>query len=119
MERGSFCRCGNISAMKRIALLSASVISVLVILSAASFGEDEAKKIPAMPAAVSGNAVASVKGGLEIFSMMGVGPRKTWDDVTNQVYVLDLGHPKWREGPTVPGTAGAGRASPRSPSAIR
>jgi hypothetical protein len=38
--------------------------------------------------------------------MMGVGPRKTWDDVTNQVYTLDLAHPKWREGRTVPGVVG-------------
>ena len=43
-----------------------------------------------MPAAVSGNAVASVKGGFQLFSLMGVGPRKTWDDVTNQIYVMTL-----------------------------
>lgn len=79
----------------------------LVLLCAASvLGSDDVKKVPSMPAAVSGNAVASLKDGLEIFSMMGVGPRKTWDDVTNQVYVLDLAHPKWREGRTVPGVAG-------------
>jgi N-acetylneuraminic acid mutarotase len=59
-----------------------------------------------MPAAVSSNAVASLKGGLEVFSMMGVGPRKTWDDVTNQVYILRLSSGKWREGRGVPGVAG-------------
>jgi hypothetical protein len=82
-------------------------VLIIVLLCAASvLGSDDVKKVPSMPAAVSGNAVASLKDGLEIFSMMGVGPRKTWDDVTNQVYVLDLAHPKWREGRTVPGVAG-------------
>jgi N-acetylneuraminic acid mutarotase len=37
---------------------------------------------------------------------MGVGPRKTWDDITNQVYILNLAHPKWRDGRTVPGVGG-------------
>src|ERR1700688_2381625 len=82
--------------MRKLPFLIFLLFSVAV-----AFGSDE-KNIPSMPAAVSGNAVASVRDGLEIFSFMGVGPRKTWDDVTNQVYVLDLGHPKWREGRTVP-----------------
>jgi N-acetylneuraminic acid mutarotase len=59
-----------------------------------------------MPAAVSSNAVASLKGGLELYSLMGVGPRKTWDDITNQVYVLHLASGKWSAGRPVPGVAG-------------
>jgi len=93
--------CGNISAMKRPPFLI-----VLLLCAATLPGADDQKKIPDMPAAVSGNAVAALGGGLEIFSMMGVGPRKTWDDITNQVYTLDLAHPKWRQGRTVPGVAG-------------
>src|ERR1700740_1093290 len=83
--------------------LSAALFPVLgaVILLAA-----DASKIPPMPAAVSSNAVASLKGGLELFSMMGVGPRKTWDDITNQVYVLHLASGKWSDGRSVPGVAG-------------
>ena len=38
-------------------------------------------KIPAMPNAVTSNAVATLKGGLEIYSVMGLGSKKTWDDV--------------------------------------
>jgi len=64
-----------------------------------------------MPAAVAGNAVADIKGGLEIFSLMGVGPRKTWDDVTNKIYSMDLGHPRWIEGRPVPGLVGRLNAS--------
>jgi N-acetylneuraminic acid mutarotase len=63
-------------------------------------------KFPPMPAAVSSNAVASLKGGFELFSIMGVGPRKTWDDVTNQVYTMSLSHAKWHQGHPVPGVAG-------------
>jgi N-acetylneuraminic acid mutarotase len=66
----------------------------------------DAPRIPPMPAAVSSNAVASLKGGLQLFSMMGVGPKKTWDDVTNQVYVLRLASGKWSDGRSVPGTVG-------------
>jgi N-acetylneuraminic acid mutarotase len=86
--------------MKKLRILAA-----LLLCAATLFSADE-KKIPPMPAAVSGNAVASLKDGLEIFSMMGVGPRKTWDDVTNQVYIMNLAHAKWTEGRTVPGVVG-------------
>jgi N-acetylneuraminic acid mutarotase len=82
------------------------LLITLSLLTATMLGADEEKKIPPMPAAVSGNAVASLRNGLEIFSLMGVGPRKTWDDVTNRVFTMDLAHPKWREGRAVPGVAG-------------
>ena len=77
----------------------------LILCAATVLGADE-KKLPPMPAAVSGNAVASLKDGLELFSMMGVGPRKTWDDVTNQVYIMNLAHATWSEGRPVPGVVG-------------
>lgn len=79
---------------------------LLLALCAAILLAADASKIPPMPAAVSSNAVASLKGGLELFSMMGVGPRKTWDDITNQVYVLHLASGKWSDGRSVPGVAG-------------
>lgn len=63
-------------------------------------------KIPPMPVAVTANAVAALKGGLEVYSLMGVGPRKTWDDITNKVYVLHLASGKWSDGRPVPGVAG-------------
>ncbi|MGA8764884.1 MAG: hypothetical protein WB562_18590 [Candidatus Sulfotelmatobacter sp.] len=78
---------------------------ILLFWAAAVAGSDEAR-IPPMPAAVSGNAVASLQEGLEVFSLMGVGPRKSWDDVTNQVYILRLSSGKWSEGRPVPGVVG-------------
>ena len=82
------------------------VLIFLMLCAAVLLAADEPKKIPPMPAAVSGNAVASIGDGLEIVSLMGVGPRKTWDDITNQVYIMSLAHPKWRDGRTVPGVGG-------------
>lgn len=78
----------------------------LLLCAAIVPGADDEKKLPPMPAAVSGNAVASLRDGLDIFSMMGVGPRKTWDDVTNQLYILHLSSGSWTQGHTVPGVAG-------------
>ena len=79
---------------------------LLLSLAASILPAADVSKIPNMPAAVSSNAVASLKGGVELFSLMGVGPRKTWDDITNQVYVLQLSSGKWSDGRSVPGVAG-------------
>lgn len=78
---------------------------LLALWSSASLGADE-PRIPSMPAAVSSNAVASLQGGLELFSIMGVGPKKNWDDVSNKIYVMRLSSAKWSEGRPVPGVAG-------------
>jgi len=91
--------------MKRAPLLRTPLLLTLLLGAVLVPAADE-PKIPNMPAAVSGHAVASLKGGLELFSMMGVGPRKTWDDVTNRVYIFNLASKKWRDGRPVPGVAG-------------
>jgi Kelch motif len=87
--------------MKKISFLTLLALCAVLFL-----GADE-PKFPPMPAAVSGNAVATLKGGFQLFSMMGVGPKKTWDDVTNEVYVMSFSHAgKWSRGRAVPGPAG-------------
>jgi N-acetylneuraminic acid mutarotase len=86
--------------MRKLPFIFVLALGVLFLLAA-----DE-PRIPPMPAAVSSNAVASLKGGLELYSMMGVGPRKTWDDITNQMYILHVASGKWRDGRAVPGVAG-------------
>jgi N-acetylneuraminic acid mutarotase len=63
-------------------------------------------KIPPMPLAVTSNAVASLKGGIEIYSIMGMGTKRTWDDITNKMYMLSLKSGKWLEGRAIPGVAG-------------
>jgi len=91
--------------MKR-ALLLLALLLIALLLGAALLPAADAPRIANMPAAVSGNAVASLKGGLELFSIMGMGPRKTWDDITNRVYIFSLTTGKWRDGRPVPGVAG-------------
>jgi hypothetical protein len=65
-------------------------------------------KFEPLPAPVSDNAVASVKtrGSLLLFSMMGMGAKKTWDAASNAAYSLDPDTGKWSEVHSVPGTAG-------------
>lgn len=80
--------------------LSLVLCAVLLLL-----GADEAK-IPALPNAVTNNAVVSLKGGIEVYSLMGIGTKKTWDDITNRVFELRMKSGKWVEGRPVPGVAG-------------
>lgn len=81
------------------------VLLTLLCWAATVLGADDRKLNP-MPVAVSGNAVASLRDGLDIFSMMGVGPRKTWDDVTSKLYIFHLANGRWSEGHPVPGVVG-------------
>lgn len=84
---------------RRVALFLPVAFSLLLLAA-------DQPKIPAMPGAVTSNAVASLKGGIELYSMMGMGTKKTWDDVSNKVYELRLRSGKWVEGRPVPGVAG-------------
>lgn len=65
------------------------------------------------PAPVSNNAVAYQKVGKEpyLFSLMGIGGKKTWDAITNRAFQLNLGTGKWTELRPVPGVAGRLAAS--------
>jgi N-acetylneuraminic acid mutarotase len=85
-----------------VCLLSALFLPLCILFLLA----DDQPKVPPMPAAVANNAVASLKNGIEIYSLMGVGPKRTWDDITNKVYVLRLSSKKWTEARGVPGVAG-------------
>jgi N-acetylneuraminic acid mutarotase len=61
-----------------------------------------------LPAPVSNNSVTSAKTGKHDgwYSFMGIGPKKTWDAITNAAYVFDLDTGKWSELRPVPGPAG-------------
>jgi len=65
-------------------------------------------KLSPLPAPVSNNAVAIShdEGGARIFSFMGIGPKKTWDAITNSAYELEPNTGKWTEERPVPGVAG-------------
>jgi len=85
--------------MKKLALLFPAVCGILLLAA-------DSAKIPPMPFAVTGNSVAVLKNGTELYSVMGVGIKKTWDDVSNRIYVLHFKSGKWVEGRAVPGVAG-------------
>lgn len=87
--------------MKKRALIFLILLVVLHVAAAEP-------TLPALPAAVSNNAAASMKLGkqLLLFSLMGIGVGKTWRDITNAVYQLEVGAGKWSEIRPVPGTAG-------------
>lgn len=61
-----------------------------------------------LPEAISNNAVAilKTKGQTELFSFMGMGPKKAWDAVANDAYELDASTGKAYSIHAVPGTAG-------------
>jgi len=84
-----------------------SVLLVAQILPAAE------PQFDPLPIPLSNNAVAMVKVGqkLEVFSLMGIGPKKTWDSITNKAFSLDLSTGKWTELRLVPGPAGRIAAS--------
>jgi N-acetylneuraminic acid mutarotase len=81
----------------------------LILLGGFLLAADQPKFEP-LPVPLSNNAVASVKsrGSLLLYSMMGMGPKKTWDATSNSAYMLDPDAEtlKWVEVRSVPGTSG-------------
>src|SRR5580704_16103041 len=79
---------------------------LLLALSAFSFAASDS--VEPLPEAISNNAVAilKVRGQLQLFSMMGMGAKKTWDAVSNEAYELDTNSGKVYAIHAVPGTAG-------------
>ena len=73
----------------------------------------EPPKIAPLPVPVSNNAVAMFHSGkdAQVFSFMGMGPKKTWNGTTNQAFQLDISTGKWEEVHPVPGVAGRLAAS--------
>ena len=65
-------------------------------------------EVEPLPEAVSNNAVAmlKVRGQVTLFSLMGIGSKKTWDAVTTEGYSLDASSGKADAIRPVPGTAG-------------
>lgn len=82
------------------------VLSLLALSSSVLWAAEP--KMQPLPAPLSNNAVASLKarGGLRFYSLMGIGPKKKWDAVSNAVYSLNPDTGEWAEVRPVPGTAG-------------
>jgi N-acetylneuraminic acid mutarotase len=81
-------------------------LGILLLLPAVFLLGADQPKIPPMPVALTYNAVTALKNGIEVYSLMGIGAKRTWDDVSNKMYILPLKSGKWTEGRAVPGVAG-------------
>jgi hypothetical protein len=92
-----------------------SALLPLLVLCGLLFAASQTKIEP-LPIPVSNNAVASLSVHRQalIFSFMGIGPKKTWDAITNAAYAVDAEGGKWAELHPVPGTAGRIAASAAS-----
>jgi len=88
--------------------MTRSLPALFWLLLAATLHAAEEPKLSPLPSPVSNNAVAISHDSknLQIFSFMGIGPKKTWDAITNRAYRLDLKTGKWTELRPVPGVAG-------------
>lgn len=80
--------------------------ALLVLLTGSVFATGSGPE--PLPAAVSNNAVAmlKIKGEVQLFSLMGLGAKKTWDSVTTDAYSIDAYSGKAYTIHSVPGTAG-------------
>jgi N-acetylneuraminic acid mutarotase len=87
--------------------------ALLFVLLVATLKAAEEPKLSPLPVALSNNAVAISHDGRDskIFSFMGIGPKKTWDAITNQAFQMELNTGKWTEVRPVPGVAGRLAAS--------
>jgi len=96
-----------ISAMKRVIAVLAGLFLCAWLQAA-----DEPKLNP-LPVPVSNNAVAMALDNKDqqLFSFMGIGPKKTWDAITTAAYRLDMKTGKWSELRPVPGVVGRLAAS--------
>jgi len=78
----------------------------LIVLTALTFAAESG--VEPLPDPLSNNAVAilKIKGQFEIFSLMGIGAKKTWDAITNEAFEVDAGTGKAYTIHSVPGTVG-------------
>jgi N-acetylneuraminic acid mutarotase len=83
------------------------LISTLLLLTFAALAEQQYQPLPAP---VTGNAVAAVRidGQLLVYSLMGLGPQKTWKAVTNAAYALNVKYDKWTAIRPAPGSGRLG-----------
>ncbi len=90
-----------------------SLLSLTLLLSAALTCIAADPAVAPLPAPVSNNAIAVLRSGkgTTIYSMMGIGAKKTWDSVTNVANALDLEAGAWTAIKPVPGSAGRIAAS--------
>ena len=88
---------------KILLLILASVLSVTSAMAAE-------EQLQPLPVPVSNNAVVGIKvnGQLLVYSMTGLGSKKTWNSVTNAAYALNVKYDTWTAIKPVPGSGRLG-----------
>ena len=88
-------------------------IAVLYVSMGAMAQTIEVESLPGLPKAASNNAVTLVEDGDEVFlySFLGLGSGKTWQDITSAAFVLNPGASRWTALAPVPGEQGKLAAS--------
>ena len=83
------------------------LISTLLLVAPGAVAEEQYQPLP-VP--VANNAVAAVRinGQLLVYSLMGIGPQKGWNSVTNAAYALNVKYDKWTAIRAVPGSGRLG-----------
>jgi N-acetylneuraminic acid mutarotase len=93
--------------MRNILLL----ISIQILAAVFAFSAEE--QLQPLPIPVSNNAVVGLKvsGQMLVYSMMGLGAKKTWSSVTNAAYALNTKFDSWTAIKPVPGSGRLGAAA--------
>src|SRR5579863_1597705 len=83
------------------------LLATLLLTACAALAEEQFQPLP-VP--LTNNAVAAVKinGQLLLYSLMGLGPQKGWNSVTNASYALNLKYDKWTAIRPAPGSGRMG-----------
>lgn len=90
---------------RRVLAMKSDWIPVLGVCGLLLAGGVAAGTVPPLPMAVSNNAVAALVEGedFRLFSFLGLGPGKTWTDITNRAFEYDSRSGEWREIAKAPG----------------
>jgi len=90
--------------MRKILLL---ILAVTLNVISAMAAEEQ---LQPLPVSVSNNAVVGIKvnGQLLVYSMTGLGSKKTWNSVTNAAYALNVKYDTWTAIKPVPGSGRLG-----------
>lgn len=95
---------GILYSMRKILLLLLGLPTFAMCAVAAE------EQLQPLPVPVSNNAVAGIKvnGQLLVYSMTGIGAKKTWNAVTNAAYALNVKYDTWTAIKPVPGSGRLG-----------
>src|SRR6266480_2291563 len=87
-----------------------TLLLMLAIAAAVASATAAEEQLQPLPVPISNNAVVAIKvnGQLLVYSMTGMGAKKTWSSVTNASYALNVKYDQWTTIKPVPGSGRLG-----------